>query len=868
MRIILWLFTLASVAATTDQLNSRPSIQPRGRIDSLSSSYDGGETWSSMELPNFTSTDATDDDVSNSIFMDPANDSLYGKEIGIHWAGFDPERSRKAYLVEDCDDDLSNKERLRRAEQLLKDRAASAAATGRERPPKSKAKKAAASSDKKKESTVKASKETNSAQASKAQASKAQASKSQASKAQASKIQASKSQASKGQPSKAYDSWSEYSTPVDPNELSARLMALQEDTPSSKTYTAYSKPAPTMSYAKISKAPSASAVSVSTQTTSEYSASVPSSSAPMTTTSVYTAPTTTTSAYTAPISPSKAYSTSVYTAPTTTTSVYSTPLTTTSVYTAPTQTTSVPYGAGYSTAGYTAPVTTMPSQPRTLNTTPLLTTSGYTAPRTAPLSNPSQNQAQFQPSNRSAPVSQTRMSGAANNRNSFMPMNAADEEDEYTWDSVEQDYVPVFYSDSTDEVKPEMTPNERLMELLNDKSLLKLTNNSGFNPLSSRNSSLLDGVHGDIAVPIVDSNGFVTTLDSQPYFPAYSAPIGYVSDVYEDPNTESAILRNIIADIMMDSDSNALDDLLSETVRIREEALKDELTIKEGRYIGSFSFTFDGGPTENTLELLRILKKYKKVCGFYLDPFKITKESIPIVTQILKDGHIVGISIQSDVSLTDVTMEEARKKISTHVERYKKMIGVMPSSARLPRLGYYSDDIEYCMELGMYVCEPTYDVFDFADPEFISTLSDALTSEVYSPKTDSMIFVLRDKYSYTVSSIEKMIRLLISHGFKYMDYNLNTGLSSVATDSKKEGARRVARSKDKNLLSMNEEVDRPSTQKVVESIKQLARNEKKDSGIVISDTETSSSVISTGAGNIMLKVLCLGGVLFIVAFFI
>ncbi|KAI5160806.1 hypothetical protein NEAUS03_1343 [Nematocida ausubeli] len=853
MRIILWLFTLASVAATTDQLNSRPSIQPRGRIDSLSSSYDGGETWSSMELPHFTSTDATDDDVSNSIFMDPANDSQYGKEIGIHWAGFDPERARQAYSVSDCDDDLSNKDRMKKAEQLIKERAAWAAATGRERPPKSKAKKAAASSDKKKESTVKASKETNSAQASKAQASKAQT---------------SKTQKSKGQPSKAHDSWSEYSTPVDSKGLSSRLMALQEGTPSSKTYTAYSKPAPTMSYAKITKAPSASTVSVSTQTDSEYNASVPSSSAPMTTTSVYTAPTTTTSAYTAPISSSKAYFTSVYTAPTTTTSVYSTPLTTTSVYTAPTQTTSVPYGTGYSTAGYTAPVTTMSSQPRTVNTTPLITTSGYTAPRTVPLSNPSQNQAQFQPSNRSAPVSQNHMSGAANNRNSFMPMNAADEEDEYTWDSVEQDYVPVFYSDSTDEVKQEMTPNERLMALLNDKSLLKLTNNSGFKPLSSHNSSLLDGVHGDIAVPIVDSNGFVTTLDSQPYFPAYSAPIGYVSDVYEDPNTESAILRNIIADIMMDSDSNALDDLLSETVRIREEALKDELTIKEGRYIGSFSFTFDGGPTENTLELLRILKKYKKVCGFYLNPFKITKESIPIVTQILKDGHIVGISIQSDVSLTDVTMEEARKKISTNVERYKKMIGVMPSSARLPRLGYYSDDIEYCMELGMYVCEPTYDVFDFADPEFISTLSDALTSEVYSPKTDSMIFVLRDKYSYTVSSIEKMIRLLISHGFKYMDYNLNTGLSSVATDSKKEGARRMAKSKDKNLLSMNEEVDRPSTQKVVESIKQLARNEKKDSGIVTSDTETSSSVISTGGGNIILKVLCLGGVLFIVAFFI
>lgn len=53
--------------------------------------------------------------------------------------------------------------------------------------------------------------------------------------------------------------------------------------------------------------------------------------------------------------------------------------------------------------------------------------------------------------------------------------------------------------------------------------------------------------------------------------------------------------------------------------------------------------TFDDGPSENTLKVLEILKRYDAKATFFLIGENITEETAPIVKQILAEGHAVGI---------------------------------------------------------------------------------------------------------------------------------------------------------------------------------------------------------------------------------
>ena len=53
--------------------------------------------------------------------------------------------------------------------------------------------------------------------------------------------------------------------------------------------------------------------------------------------------------------------------------------------------------------------------------------------------------------------------------------------------------------------------------------------------------------------------------------------------------------------------------------------------------------TFDDGPSENTLKILEILRRYDAKATFFLVGANITQTTAPIVQEILAQGHAVGL---------------------------------------------------------------------------------------------------------------------------------------------------------------------------------------------------------------------------------
>lgn len=346
------------------------------------------------------------------------------------------------------------------------------------------------------------------------------------------------------------------------------------------------------------------------------------------------------------------------------------------------------------------------------------------------------------------------------------------------------------------------------------------------------------------------------------------------------------LLQMTVNEILQDSDPNTMNDVLSEAVRIRETKEKSKLVVRGGKIPGAFSLSFDESPSENTPRLLRVLKKYNRKCGFYIDPFNITRSTVQSVSQMFKDGHTIGLSVCSDTSLTDVSSEESHRIIDQYVNEYSSIIGWLPETVRLPRQGYYSDDIKYCLSNGMNVCEPNIDSVDYANPNFIGSIENSLS--YFDPSVSSLVIVLRDAYSYSIDKIDELVDLLVSYGYTFVDYNENTGFKSIKKQSKNKRigsylAGKRERSKEDRemlheLLGMDEEhedKEESSAEKLSVLVKNnmteaLDKKEIGDKKVSLKDKieEKEEIIVKTNSGSILLKVVSIGGILLVVGLFI
>ncbi|KAI5181908.1 hypothetical protein NEOKW01_2064 [Nematocida sp. AWRm80] len=227
--------------------------------------------------------------------------------------------------------------------------------------------------------------------------------------------------------------------------------------------------------------------------------------------------------------------------------------------------------------------------------------------------------------------------------------------------------------------------------------------------------------------------------------------------------------------------ADEFEDMISEAASEWDEKKVNRLVLKGGRpnTEKQFALSFEEGPSSNTPKLLEILKKYNICCAFYLDPYKITSENISVIAEILNQKHVIGMYVPSSITLAQLTAEESEHKIKDALTTFVSRLGWFPSSVRLPRQGYTSDDVIYCIHLGLIVTEPTFDTNDYKNDEFLSNIP--VTLENINTNGTGIVLVLREKYISTLSKVEKTIALMKGYGYKQTSYHQLTGLYTVAT---------------------------------------------------------------------------------------
>lgn len=271
---------------------------------------------------------------------------------------------------------------------------------------------------------------------------------------------------------------------------------------------------------------------------------------------------------------------------------------------------------------------------------------------------------------------------------------------------------------------------------------------------------------------------------SSPYDEFEIAPVFYDVPCSDDLPEHEEGMRDALTQILGEAadhpDPNVLDDLISEAAREEDYLKKGEVVIRGGKVPGAFTLSFDEGPSANIPLLLGVLKECGISCGFYVDPFKINAITAPLVRDVIKAGHVVGMSVVSSSDLNLLTENNSKSHITEAYDAFFKKMGWVPQSIRLPRNGYSHNDVKYCMDLGLLVCEPNLDTCDFANRYFMEDLKKDLSR--FDPAKDSLVLVLRDAYATSVHQIKDLVQELKKGGYVPRSYGDVTGLCTKNTE--------------------------------------------------------------------------------------
>lgn len=95
--------------------------------------------------------------------------------------------------------------------------------------------------------------------------------------------------------------------------------------------------------------------------------------------------------------------------------------------------------------------------------------------------------------------------------------------------------------------------------------------------------------------------------------------------------------------------------------------------------------TFDDGPSDNTIEVLRILKKYNIKAAFFMIAEEVTPERYDLIKEMVEQGHVVGIHTYSHCyKKIYASIKDYLDDFYLAYKRIYEVTGIQPTVFRFP----------------------------------------------------------------------------------------------------------------------------------------------------------------------------------------
>lgn len=182
---------------------------------------------------------------------------------------------------------------------------------------------------------------------------------------------------------------------------------------------------------------------------------------------------------------------------------------------------------------------------------------------------------------------------------------------------------------------------------------------------------------------------------------------------------------------------------------------------------GMFAMTFDQGPGISTGMVLDALMDHKVKATFH--PVVSFLDEVTVVANLqraAKEGHLIGLSIEDSLDLSDLSKEGILDAINARAEVIKSIIGYKPVYLRISKYKELSaDTIQYIIDKGYIISTYNIDSYDYSTKDILGQYK--ATLEKLSPHTKGgFIGVQRDLIDDSAAATDNVIAYILEKGYK------------------------------------------------------------------------------------------------------
>lgn len=196
---------------------------------------------------------------------------------------------------------------------------------------------------------------------------------------------------------------------------------------------------------------------------------------------------------------------------------------------------------------------------------------------------------------------------------------------------------------------------------------------------------------------------------------------------------------------------------------------------------GKFALTFDDGPTDNTSEILDILKSENvKATFFVLGRQAANPKYAPILKRACDEGHTIGSHSFSHPNFLELSDSQIIEEIKKTEDSIYKTLGKRPKLFRFPYL-YMNPHVESIIQsLGYMNIHISIDSFDWREKSINPTrirrnILDVVEKSNF--KMDSFISLQHDTTLPKLSKIKDTVGAIRSKGFELVNIQDCLGLN-------------------------------------------------------------------------------------------
>lgn len=195
---------------------------------------------------------------------------------------------------------------------------------------------------------------------------------------------------------------------------------------------------------------------------------------------------------------------------------------------------------------------------------------------------------------------------------------------------------------------------------------------------------------------------------------------------------------------------------------------------------GMFAMNWDDGPSQNTMQLLGILRDNDVKATFHVTTKYITDPNIQgAIQSIAREGHLLGLRAEPSWNLFSMTDEQIAAGIVRQANVLGSFIGYVPKFIRLAYNGYDDRVLRAVESTGMIATSHNLETYDYGNDSQKIFNAVNLPLSLQARGGGSFIAIQHDAVSQSVGAAAKIIKLVKGSGYKFVKMDECLGLGDM-----------------------------------------------------------------------------------------